>query len=113
MEVWIAIVGLFVAAWQLNLQKKEIKKATQLEKLRIAADLIRSEIALREKIIADEKAKHNANWEVKILPHIEKVNKVLRPSLRAVIRKIIDFHGDSVEELKDLPNHYVENESRK
>jgi|GEM_PF-2315390 len=113
MEMWIAILGLFVAAWQLHLQKKEIKKATQLEKLRIAADIIRSEIALREKIISDEKAKQNRDWDRKIQPHIDKVNGTLRPSLRAVVKKIIDFHGESVEELKDLPNHYVENELQK
>lgn len=95
------------------MQKKEIKKATQLEKLRIAADIIRSEIALREKIISDEKAKQNRDWDRKIQPHIDKVNGTLRPALRAVVKKIIDFHGDSVEELKDLPNHYVENEIQK
>lgn len=26
MEIWVAIVGLFVAAWQLHLQKRKLKK---------------------------------------------------------------------------------------
>lgn len=108
MEVWIAIVGLFLASWQLHLQRKEIAKAASLEKLKIAADIIRSEIELREKIIADEKSKLNKDWDRKIKPHIDKVNQVLRPSLHSVVNKIIEMHGGKLEELKDLPNHYVE-----
>lgn len=110
MEIWIGILALFVASWQLYLQRSEVAKATHLEKLKIAADIIRSEIDLREKIIADEKAKSNRDWEGKIKPHIDKVNNVLRPSLRSVVKKIIHAHGGHISELEELPKHYLENE---
>jgi hypothetical protein len=110
MEMWIAILGLLIASWQLHLQRKEIQKATHLERLKIAADIIRSEIELREKIISDEKAKTNRDWDTKIQPHIDKVNKVLRPSLRSVVNKIIGLHGGKIDELSSLPQHYLEND---
>ena len=111
MEIWIGIVALLIAGWQLSLQRREIARATRLEMFKIAADIIRSEIALREKIIADEKAKPNKNWDGKIKPHVEKVNDVLRPALRRIERKIIEACGGEVGELKELPRHYVENEA--
>ena len=108
MEIWIAIIALVVAAWQLYLQRREISRATRLEKLKIAADIVRAEIELREKIIADEKGKPNKNWDGRIRPHVDKVNKTLRPALRAIELKIIATCGGEISELVDLPSHLLQ-----
>lgn len=106
METWVAVVALVVAAWQLHLQRREVARNTRLEMFKIAADIIRYEIELREKIINDEKGKPNMNWK-KIQPHIDKVNDVLRPAFHSVVEKIIVASGGEIRELSELPSHYV------
>ena len=97
MQTWIAIAALFIASWQLRLQRKEIAKANKIEKIKVGTDIIRAEIALREKNIQDEKGKGQCDWS-KIEPHIKKVNDYLRPTLRKLESKIISLCSD---EFKD------------
>ena len=73
MELIFAAVALFVAAWQLHLQRMEIRQGNEikersnhLERLRTAAELVKTEVELRGKIIADKKAK-NADWDACLL----------------------------------------------
>ena len=111
MELIFAAVALFVAAWQLHLQRMEIwqgneikERSNHLERLRTAAELVKTEGELREKIIADKKAK-NADWDAAIEPHIAKVNRTLRRSLRNIQLEIIKLHGGDISELQELPRH--------
>ena len=111
MELLFAAVALFVAAWQLHLQRLEIRQGNEikersnhLERLRMAAELVKTEVELREKIIADKKAQ-NADWEAAIEPHIVLVNRRLRPSLRNIQLEIIKLHGGEISELQELPRH--------
>lgn len=70
----------------------------------MAAELVKTEVELREKIIADKKAQ-NADWEAAIEPHIVLVNRRLRPSLRNIQLEIIKLHGGEISELQELPRH--------
>lgn len=120
MEAIFAGIALLIAAWQLHLQKEEIakgnaleQKANELEKLKIAADMVKTEIELREKIIADKKAKKSVKWDIEVQPHIDMVNVNLRPSLRSIQKKIIDLYGGQISELDELPRHFYDAKSKK
>ena len=56
MGLIFAAVALFIAAWQLHLQRMEIRQGNEikersnhLERLRTAAELVKTEVELREK----------------------------------------------------------------
>ncbi|MES9904431.1 MAG: hypothetical protein ABW168_17365 [Sedimenticola sp.] len=113
MGTFIAVIALLIAAWQLHLQRKEIEKgnaieklSSDLEKLRVAADMIKGEVDLREKIIADKKTKKSIDWDVEVQPHIDMVNKILRPSLMSIQKRIVELYGGELSELKELPKHF-------
>ena len=111
MGLIFAAVALFIAAWQLHLQRMEIRQGNEikersnhLERLRTAAELVKTEVELRGKIIADKKAK-NADWDAAIEPHIAKVNRTLRPSFGNIQLETIKLHGGDISELRELPRH--------
>jgi hypothetical protein len=110
-EYLFAGIALLFAAWQLHLQRQEIQKGNEIERrnihletLRAAADLLKTEIDLREKIIADKKAQ-DADWKPVIEPHVNKVNKVLRPRLHDIQLQIINGHGGDIDALRSLTPH--------
>ena len=64
MELLFAAVALLVAAWQLHLQRLEIRlgneiqeRSNHLERLRMAAELVKTEVELREKSSQTKKRK--------------------------------------------------------
>lgn len=107
-EFWITIVALIATMTQLWLQRMEIVRGNKIEQLRLAREIILSEIQLREKIISYKKSKKDSVWDQDIQPHITKVNDVLRPNMRSVEKKIIAACGGDIRELKELPQHYIE-----
>lgn len=113
MTTFFTLLALGVAIGQLHLQKKEIIKGNQieqtrceLEKLKMALEMVKSEIDLREKIILDKKSKTNVDWNIEVQPHIDMVNKKLRPSMRVIQEKIINLYGSDISQLKELPDYF-------
>ena len=95
-ELYIAVGALLIAAWQLYLQRREIRLGNQLSRLRYAADLLRHQIDWRERIIADFKAKND--WDA-VKAHAAVVNHKLRPALAQLENEAMRLLGPKRPEL--------------
>ena len=57
MEIWIAVVALSVAVWQLNLQRQEMQRNTRINSLIHMSTLLKERIEFYERIIQNMKSK--------------------------------------------------------
>lgn len=81
----IALGALFVAAYQLKLQKDEVIRSGKVPTLIHMASVIKDKIEYHEKIIEDQKEKQG-KWK----GHADRVNNELRPLLEKLNRDIIE-----------------------
>jgi hypothetical protein len=73
-EILVGVVGLMIALWQLNLQKREIIKNGKINSLIHISSMLQGNIDYHDKIIND-KRQRNEKWK----GHADKVNDELRP----------------------------------
>lgn len=86
-EVIVGIIAVAIAIWQLNLQRKEIRRNGQINSLIHVANMIQQKIEFHEKIIQDLKKKKDASWR----GHETKVNKEFRPLLSDVNQELLEL----------------------
>ena len=73
-EILVGVVGLMIALWQLNLQKREIIKNGKINSLIHISSMVQAKSDYHDKIIND-KRQRNEKWK----GHADKVNDELRP----------------------------------
>tara|TARA_B110000483_G_scaffold216906_1_gene268861 strand:+ start:288 stop:629 length:342 start_codon:yes stop_codon:yes gene_type:complete len=73
-EILVGVVGLMIALWQLNLQKREIIKNGKINSLIHISSMLQAKSDYHDKIIND-KRQRNEKWK----GHADKVNDELRP----------------------------------
>ena len=73
-EILVGVVGLMIALWQLNLQKREIIKNGKINSLIHISSMLQAKSDYHDKITND-KRQRNEKWK----GHADKVNDELRP----------------------------------
>ena len=101
MEIFIAFGALAIAWWQLDLQKKEIKRNGKISALVNMSQMVRERIDLYGDIIESHK-EQGKPWK----GHADKINKELRPLLAKINSELIDSSSSyklsfSVREITD------------
>ena len=76
-DVSVAVIALLIAAWALNLQRREIIKSGKVVALVHSAEMIQRKIDYHTRIIDDMKTQGKTfeEWE----GHAHRINKELRP----------------------------------
>ncbi|MFM1800956.1 MAG: hypothetical protein RJA81_308, partial [Planctomycetota bacterium] len=94
MELFIALVALGVAIWQLKLQRDEIRTESRINSLLHVDQLLSNRISFLEKIIEDKK-----QWNQPWVHLAHTINTYLKPVRNNV-------NATLLEEVKDhLPKH--------
>lgn len=83
-EVWVAIVALAIAIWQLRLQRNEIRVNGKISSLIHVATMLKDKIEHHEKIIQDKK-ETDEDWT----GHAKRVNQELRPQLKRINNELM------------------------
>jgi hypothetical protein len=89
MEITIGILAFLVAAWQLHLQRQEIRRNGKISTLVHMATLIKERIDLQTTIIESEKQK-GGTW----IGNAKVVNDKLRPLLEKINKDLIAITSD-------------------
>jgi hypothetical protein len=89
MEIAIGVLAFLVAAWQLHLQRQEIRRNGKINTLVHMATLIKDRIDLYKTIIESQKQK-NEQWH----GHAKVVNEKLRPLLDKINKDLIAITSD-------------------
>jgi len=84
MEVFVAVIALAVAIWQLKLQRNEIRRNGRISSLIHMASMLKDKIDYHEKMIENMKAAKK-DWS----GHAARVNKDLRPALHNVNQNLM------------------------
>lgn len=85
-EILVGVVGLMIALWQLNLQKREIIKNGKINSLIHISSMLQRKIDFYDKII-DDKKHLNEKWK----GHADKVNAELRPLKNDVDEELLNL----------------------
>lgn len=85
MEIWIAVVALSVAVWQLNLQRQEMQRNTRINSLIHMSTLLKERIEFYERIIQNMKSKKQ-DWT----KHANRVNSELQPTLYKINSELLE-----------------------
>lgn len=88
----IALIGIAIAIWQLNLQRIEIKRASNAQTLQYLALLIKFRIDTLEAVIKENKRQKRPYKTI-----AEQVNNHLKPKYNAIVKKLA--YNAEVDEL--------------
>ena len=89
MEVIVGVIGLAIAIWTLNLQRKEIIKNGKLTALIHSSSIIQEKIDFHSKIIADLKVQGKP-----YSGHASRINEELRPLKRDIDNEFLNITAD-------------------